>query len=343
MLNISRNYTQIVVYSYGNNNHSMNFNFKTLSEFNDYFNTELVCYQFLENQRWAGKPVCPHCNSEKYYTVKSRGKFQDIPSYRCANRKCDLPFTVRTGSIFEGSKVELRKWFQAVYEITTCKKGISSVELGTRIGVSQKTAWQMSHKIRTLLADSAPDLLDGIIESDEVYIGGKNKNRHKDKKIPNSQGRSAKDKTPVIGLVERGGKVMTFVAQNTDSETLHQIIDNNVVDGATIVTDSYKSYYGIGATYNHVVVKHEDGGYVTYEGDNQFHTQNIENFWSQLKRGYIGIYHYMSPKHLHRYCNEFAARYNHRSKSNIDRFMHVIENCSVPKITYSDLTRKNIA
>ncbi|MBK7360544.1 MAG: IS1595 family transposase [Saprospiraceae bacterium] len=321
----------------------MNFNFKTLSEFNDYFNSELVCYQFLESQRWDNKPVCPHCAFEKYYTVKSRGKFKDIPSYRCANRKCDLPFTVRTGSIFEGSKVELRKWFQAVYEITTCKKGISSVELGTRIGVSQKTSWQMSHKVRTLLADSSPDLLEGIIESDEVYIGGKNKNRHKDKKIPNSQGRSAKDKTPVIGLVERGGKVMTFVAQNTDSETLHQIIDNNVVDGATIVTDSYKSYYGIGATYNHIVVKHEDGGYVTYEGDNQFHTQNIENFWSQLKRGYIGIYHYMSPQHLHRYCNEFAARYNHRSKSNIDRFMHVIENCSVPKITYSDLTKKDIA
>lgn len=177
--------------------------------------------------------------------MKARGKFKDIPSYRCANRVCDLPFSVRTGSIFEGSKVELRKWFQAVYEISTCKKGISSVELATRIGVSQKTAWQISYKIRTLLADSAPDLLSGIVESDEVYIGGKNKNRHKDKKIPNSQGRSAKDKTPVIGLVERGGKVMTFVAQNTDSETLHQIIENNVVDGATVVTDSYKSYHGI--------------------------------------------------------------------------------------------------
>ena len=321
----------------------MEFQFKTISEFNDYFNTELACYRFLENQRWAGTPKCPHCGSEKHYTVKSRGKFKDIPSYRCANRACDLPFFVRTGTIFEGSKVELRKWFQAIYEITTCKKGISSVELGTRIGVSQKSAWQMNHKIRTLLASSAPALLSGIVESDESYIGGKNKNRHNDKKIPNSQGRSAKDKIPVVGLIERGGKVLTFVAQNTDAETLHQIIENNVLDGATIVTDSYKSYHGIGATYNHVVVKHENGGYVMYEGDNEFHTQNIENFWSQLKRGYIGIYHYMSPQHLHRYCNEFATRYNQRNGCNISRFMYVINNCGVPKITYSDLTKKNIA
>lgn len=317
----------------------MEFNFKTLSEFNDFFNTESACYKFLENQRWQGTIRCPHCSSEKHYKVKSRGKFKDIPSYRCGNRVCDLPFSVRTGTIFEGSKVELRKWFQAIYEVTTCKKGISSVELGTRIGVSQKSAWQMMHKIRTLLADSAPVLLSGIVESDEVYIGGKNKNRHRDKKIPNSQGRSTKDKTPVIGLIERGGKVLTFVAENTDAETLHQIIENNVIDGATIVTDSYKSYHGIGATYNHVIVKHEDGGYVTYEGDNQFHTQNIENFWSQLKRGYIGIYHYMSPKHLHRYCNEFAVRYNLKDITNISRFLYVIENSSVRKITYKELTQ----
>lgn len=317
----------------------MEFNFKTLSEFNDFFNTESACYKFLENQRWQGTIICPHCGSEKHYKVKSRGKFKDIPSYRCGNRVCDLPFSVRTGTIFEGSKVELRKWFQAIYEVTTCKKGISSVELGTRIGVSQKSAWQMMHKIRTLLADSAPVLLSGIVESDEVYIGGKNKNRHRDKKIPNSQGRSTKDKTPVIGLIERGGKVLTFVAENTDAETLHQIIENNVIDGATIVTDSYKSYHGIGATYNHVIVKHEDGGYVTYEGDNQFHTQNIENFWSQLKRGYIGIYHYMSPKHLHRYCNEFAVRYNLKDITNISRFLYVIENSSVRKITYKELTQ----
>lgn len=320
----------------------MDFTFKTIHEFNDYFKDEKTCYEFLESQRWDSKPVCPHCGSEKYYKVKPRGKFKDIPSYRCANRKCDLPFTVRTGSIFEGSKVELRKWFQAAYEITTSKKGISSVELSNRIGVSQKTAWFINHRIRTMLSDTQPELLDGMVEIDESYVGGKNKNRHKDKKIEGSQGRSAADKTPVVGLVERGGRVITFVTQNTDAETLHQIIDNNVADGATIVTDAYRSYNGINDAYKHIRVKHEDGGYVVVEGDTKYHTQNIENFWSQLKRGYIGIYHYMSPKHLHRYCNEFATRYNNRYISNIERFVLVVKNSGNKRITYKDLTISNI-
>jgi transposase-like protein len=227
----------------------MNFTFKTIQEFNDYFKDEKTCYEFLETQRWDNIPVCPHCGSDKHYKVKARGKFQDIPSYRCANRTCDLPFTVRTNSIFDGSKVELRKWYQAIYEITTSKKGISSIELSTRIGVSQKTGWLINHKIRTMLADTQPDLLDGMVEVDETFVGGKNKNRHADKKVENSQGRSAADKTPVVGLIERGGRVITFVTENTEAETLHQIIDNNVAEGATIITDAYRSYNSIGNAY----------------------------------------------------------------------------------------------
>lgn len=317
----------------------MDFTFKTIQQFNDYFKDEKTCYEFLELQIWNNKPVCPHCGSEKYYKVKPRGKFTDIPSYRCGNRQCDLPFTVRTKSIFEGSKVELRKWFQAAYEISTSKKGISSVELGTRIGVSQKTAWFINHKLREMLQETEPTLLDGMVEIDESYVGGKNKNRHNDKKIEGSQGRSAADKTPVVGLVERGGKVLTFVTHNTEAETLNQIIDNNIKDGATIVTDAYKSYSSVNKeAYNHIIVKHKEGGYVVKVNDTKFHTQNIENFWSQLKRGYVGIYHYMSPKHLHRYCNEFATRYNQRETSNIDRFVHVIKNSANDTLTYKELT-----
>ena len=318
----------------------MDFNFKTLAEFNDYFKDEETCYKFYESIRWGEVPICPHCGSaKKPYNVKPRGKFV-IPSYRCSEKECSLPFTVRTGSIYEGSKVELRKWFQAIYEITTSKKGISSVELSTRIGVSQKTAWFINHKIRTMLTDTNPTLLNGMVEADESYVGGKNKNRHKDKKVENSQGRSAKDKTPVVGLVERGGRVVTFVTPNTESNVLHQIIGNNVQHGSTVVTDAYRAYNGIGKAYNHIVVKHEEGSYIKIIGNTKFHTQNIENFWSQLKRGYVGIYHYMSAKHLHRYCDEFATRYNQRDTSNIARFLYVVKNSGIKKITYAELTEE---
>lgn len=145
----------------------MTFTFKTIAEFNDYFKDEKTCYEFYENQRWQGVPVCPHCGSIKTpYKVKARGKFQDIPSYRCSERACDLPFTVRSGTIFEGSRVELRKWFQAAYEISISKKGISSVELAVRIGVSQKTAWFINHRLRTMLTETKPELLTGIVTDD---------------------------------------------------------------------------------------------------------------------------------------------------------------------------------
>lgn len=178
----------------------MNFDFKTIFDFNDFFHSEKVCYEFFEQQRWAGgAPICPHCGCDRFYKVKPRGKFKDIPSYRCANRECDLPFTVRTKSIYEGSKIPLRKWFLAAYEISTSKKGISSVELSVRIGVSQKSAWFINHRLRSMLRDTQPELLRDVVSLDETLIGGKNKNKHADKKIPHSQGRASKGKTTLFG------------------------------------------------------------------------------------------------------------------------------------------------
>lgn len=315
----------------------MNFDFKTIHEFNDFFKDEVTCYQFLEEQRWQGVPVCPHCASDKApYNVKARGKFQDIPSYRCSAKGCNLPFTVRTGSIFEASKVELRKWFQAAYEISTSKKGISSVELGTRIGVSQKTAWFINHRIRTMLTETAPEMLEGIVEADETFVGGKNKNRHENKKVANSQGRSHADKTAVVGLLERDGKVKTYVVADTSAETLHKIVKENVAPHAVVITDAYTAYKGLDKIVSqHHTVKHSDRNYITI-GDK--HTNNIEGFWSQLKRGVIGVYHYVSPQHLHRYCAEFSTRYNERETSNIDRFVEVINRSDKDRVRYRELT-----
>jgi len=176
-----------------------------------------------------------------------------------------------------------------------------------------------------MLKDRMPVVLEGIIEADESFVGGKNKNRHWDKKVKGSQGRSRKDKTPVVGLVARGGKVVTFVTADTDKETLHQIIDNNVANGATIVTDAYHSYRGLDENYKHVIVKHTAGNFFVHrENGVDYHTQHIEGYWSSIKRGYVGVYHYMSPKHLQRYCDEYAFRYNTRTITDQERFEQAI-------------------
>lgn len=181
--------------------------FKSLHDFNCFFKDEKTCYKYLEDFRWGNEITCSHCENDTYYTVKSRGNFKDVPSYRCTN--CDLPFTVRTGTIFQGSKVEMKKWFHAIYELMTCKKGISSVQLAERIGVSQKTAWLMNHKIREALKNEHVDFSNAVVELDETFVGGKNKNRHWDKKVEHSQGRSYKDKTPVLGILKEQTEIPT--------------------------------------------------------------------------------------------------------------------------------------
>lgn len=323
----------------------MDFAFKTIAEFNDYFKDEKTCYEFLENQVWAGTIVCPHCGSVKQpYKVKPRGKFQDIPSYRCSEKGCDLPFTVRTGSIFEGSKVELRKWLQAAYEISISKKGISSVELAQRIGVSQKTAWFINHRLRNMLKETSPELLSGTIECDETFVGGKESNKHASKKAKKGKVGASRisktgvsGKTMVLGVLQRDGNVRTFVVPDRKAETLQTIMRANVEMNSRIVTDALNSYVELRDSYDHVSCKHIVGDYRTY-GD--VHTNNIEGYWSILKRGIIGTFHSVSPKHLQRYCDEFAHRYNSRSKSSIERFAESIKNAHGTKLTYKILTAK---
>lgn len=317
----------------------MEFAFKTIHEFNDYFKDELTCYEFFEGIRWAGVPVCPHCGTLKTpYKVKARGKFQNIPSYRCSERACGLPFTVRTKSIFEGSKVEFRKWLQAAYEITTDKKGISSIELGIRIGVSQKTAWFINHRLRAMLKETEPTLLRDFAALDETLVGGKNKFKHADKKIPNSQGRSSKGKSTVFGARGLRGQVKTQVVPNVEAETLIPIVNKWVTKGSIMVADEFRSYNNLNKDFFLIRVKHLEGQYV----NGAFSTNGIENFWSIFKRGIVGVFHSVSPQHLQKYCDEFSDRYNRKDNTNIERFKSVIERAHNARITYKELTGAGI-
>lgn len=313
----------------------MNFDFKTIQEFNDFFKDEKTCYEFLEISRWNGTPVCSHCGTaKKPYTVKSRGKFKDIPTYRCSERHCDLPFTVRSGGIFEGSQVELRKWFHAIYELSTSKKGISSIELSTRIGVSQKTAWFMNHRLRDMLSNNQPEMLGGEVEIDETFVGGNPLNKHQNKVLRNERGGTLKSKQPIIGMKERGGRVIAKVIEARLKEIMIPVILGSLKQDAEIITDEFNGYNDLSKIYKHSTINHKNKKYV----DGKIHTNTIENFWSIFKRGIIGTYHFVSAKHLQKYCDEFATRHNFMKIGNLEIFKNILSNTDQKRVTYATLT-----
>lgn len=291
----------------------------TIIDFLAYFKDEETCLQYITETRFKNGKYCPFCGHKKIYTFKN-GK-----TYKCA--KCLKKFSVKVGTIFENSKISLKKWLLAIFLLSTNKKGISSVQLASQLGVTQKTAWFMNHRIRNTY-NRNKKMLSGTIEVDETYIGGKEKNKHKNKKTKGTQGRSTKTKAAVIGIVERKGEVKAFHVESVNTSTVKVIMDNNVTEDSTVIADEYKIYDGI--TCNRV--NHSAGMYVI--GD--FHTNTVENFWSILKRGFIGIYHYWSKKHLQRYLNEFTHRYNNRDEENFDTVHKSIVNMN-NRLTYREL------
>ena len=227
------------------------------------------------------------------------------------------------GTIFEDSKIPLRKWFIAIYLITSHKKGISSHQLARDLKLTQKSAWFVLHRVR--YAFQLPqDKFTDIVEVDETYIGGKEKNKRKSKRTKGTQGRSTKTKTPVLGILQRGGKVYAIPVENTKGKTILPIMRDKVEVGASIYTDEWRPYRALSKDYNHGIVNHSADEYV--RGD--IHTNSIESFWALLKRGIIGIYHNVSDKHLDKYVNEFTFRFNNKNLTEGSRFDVMLANSS---------------
>jgi transposase-like protein len=301
------------------------FEFKTLTEFTDYFCDEATCVKHFTEIRFGNGEYCPHCGHTEIY------KFSNGKRYRCA--KCKQDFAIKTGTVFGESKLPLRKWFMAIYLLSNTSKGISSVQLAKHVGVTQKTGWFMDHRIRKAMKQIGGQLF-GRIEADETFIGGLSKNMHAKQRKAAITGTGGKGKTPVFGMRSRAGEVRAQVVSSVGREVLHAAIKENVAAGSTLYTDQWVAYRGL-REYKHDVVNHSLKEYVN--GD--CHTQGIDSFWALFKRGYHGIYHQMSNKHLQRYVNEFAFRLNRKAESMQAIFSELVQRISeTSNLPYKELT-----
>jgi len=275
---------------------------------------EAACRQYLIEQRWDGKPICPHCGCDRSYVIENGKKL------KCANKECYRKYSCTVGTIFESSKIPLTKWFTAIYLMASHKKGISSYQLAKDIGIAQKNSWFMIHRIREMMREKCPEKLDNIVEVDETYMGGKMGNMSKSKrKYLRDNDLVGTMKTGVMGLIERSGKLKYVqINQETGMLNMQKVIKYNVDKDAVIITDSHASYEGLNNQFaGHEVVNHSNDEYVR---DKVIHTNTVEGAFSLLKRGIYGIYHQVSPKHLLRYCDEFSYRYNTRKITDPQRF-----------------------
>ncbi len=301
--------------------------FKSIIEFQKHFDTNEKCREFLELQRWNGTPACPFCGSVNVHRFANNNKI-----FKCREKECHHKFSVTVGTIYENTKIPLTKWFLATYILSVHSKGISSLQLANWLAVTQKTAWFLNHRIREMLTDKAPELLSGVVEIDETFVGGKLANKHNSQK--KDIGRFD-NKTVVFGAVQRDGKVKTKIVPDTTKESLIPAVYENIEKGSVMVSDENPSYNDVSKDYSHAKVNHSAKEYVRGAA----HTNTIEGFWSLLKRQIIGIHHNVSPKHLQRYCNEAAYRYNNKELLQDERFSDALSNCD-GRLTYKSLINK---
>ena len=280
---------------------------------------------YLEGRLWPQGPKCPCCGLGERITARADG------FYRC--NQCKEDFTVRTGTIFERSHVPLHKWLYAMYLLVTARKGISSLQLAKEIGITQKSAWFVLQRLREACSGKL-EKLQGIIEVDEMYVGGKEANKHEGKKL--RMGWGMVGKTAVMGMRERGGRTLAMPTESTDATTLQAAIRENVEAGSAIFTDEHSSYTGLDSeTLHHETVNHSAGEY----SRNGVNTNSIESVWAVMKRGIHGVYHHASPKHLGRYIDEFTFRLNEGDvkRHTLERLGSFVDAVVGKRITYGEL------
>lgn len=281
-------------------------------------------FEFVKNLRWDdGEAACPRCGECNPIFITTR------KIWKC--RGCKRQFSIKVGTIFEDSSLSFGTWLPAMWLIANSKNGISSHELGRALGVTQKTAWFMNHRIRLAMEQGSFEKFTGIVEVDETYVGGLAKNMHKARRAEKIHGTGGTDKLPIQGALNRGGEVVATVIPSATSSVLHANIESWVEPSAIVYTDGATAYQGIG--HSHQSVAHSMGEYVR----GNVHTNGIENFWSLFKRAWHGTYTHMNNEHAHRYLAERVFSFNNREMTDLERMVSVVAQVSGRRVTYNEL------